>query len=192
MQPELLGVPERLDGARVFLRPYTDEDAAAQWEAIEESRAHMRPWLRRALGFHSVDAVRVALARDRAAWVTRERLIFGLFERDGHRYLGEVALHHIEWDVPWFLLGYWIRASAAGHGFMREGIELVTRMAFDQLGARRVEARVDRRNVRSRRVLEALGWQCEGTLRQSARDAEGELIDLDVFALIAEPQVAPA
>jgi RimJ/RimL family protein N-acetyltransferase len=185
MQPELLAVPERIDGARVFVRAYQDEDAEAQWAAIEESRAHLRPWLRRAMRFQSAEAVRVALARDRAAWVTRERLIFGLFERGSERYLGEVALHHIEWDVPWFLLGYWIRASAAGQGYMREGIDVVTRLAFDQLGARRIEARVDPRNLRSRRVLEALGWECEGTLRQCARDAEGELSDLDVFARVA-------
>jgi RimJ/RimL family protein N-acetyltransferase len=185
VQPELLEVPEQLEGERVLVRAYAADDAPAQWAAIEESRTYMRPWLRRAPSFESLDAVRIALARDRAAWVTRERLIFGLFERRGGRYLGEIALHHIEWDVPWFLLGYWIRRTAAGSGFMREGIALVADMAMRQLGARRIEARVDLRNVRSRRVLEALGWQREGTLRQCARDAEGVLIDLDVFALVA-------
>ena len=40
--------------------------------------------------------MRVAIARDRAAWLTRERLIFGLFERSSSRYLGEVALHYLD------------------------------------------------------------------------------------------------
>jgi len=185
MQPELVAVPERIDGERVYVRAYLEADAEAQWAAIEESRAFLRPWLRRAPGFASLDAVRAALAHDRAAWVTRERLIFGLFERTGDRYLGEVALHHIEWDVPVCILGYWIRESAAGQGFMREGVDLVSRMALEKLGARRIEARVDTRNERSRRVLEALGWLREGTLHQCARDAEGALFDSDVFALLA-------
>jgi RimJ/RimL family protein N-acetyltransferase len=183
--PELTEVPERIDGQRVFLRAYTADDALAQWAAIEESRAHLQPWLTHVPGLESLDAVRIANARDRAAWVTRERLIFGLFElRDG-RYLGEVALHHLDWKVPLFELGYWIRRSAEGRGLMREGLELVCRLALEQLGGQRIEARVDVRNVRSRRVLEAVGFEREGTLRRCGRDGRGELIDVDVFALLA-------
>jgi RimJ/RimL family protein N-acetyltransferase len=183
--PELAEIPERVDGERVFLRAYTADDALAQWEAIEESRDYLRQWLTHAPSLKSLDAVRVANARDRAAWVTRERLIFGLFERASGRYLGEVALHHVDWTGPVFALGYWIRQSAQGQGLMREGLTLVSGLALEQLGGQRIEARVDVRNTRSRRLLEALGFEHEGTLRRSRRDGSGQLIDVDVFALLA-------
>ncbi|MGI9146282.1 MAG: GNAT family N-acetyltransferase [Chloroflexota bacterium] len=187
MQPELVTVPEYLQGARIFLRPYTLADAAAQWAAIEESRSHLQRWIRHAPSLKSVDDVGVALAHDRAQWVLRKRLIFGVFEHANGGYLGQSAFHHIDWKVPTFELGYWLRRSAEGHGYMREAVGLMSRLAFDQLGARRIEARVNPRNLRSRRVLEALGWECEGRLRQCARDAEGVLIDVDVFALVSAP-----
>jgi RimJ/RimL family protein N-acetyltransferase len=186
MTPELADVPERLDGERVFLRAYVADDAPAQWAAIEESRAYLGRWLSHAPGLESLEAVRIANARDRAAWVTRERLIFGLFERASDGYLGEVALHHPDWNVPRFDLGYWIRQSAEGRGLMREGLALVIRMALDQLGAERIEARVDVRNTRSRQVLEVLGFEHEGTFRRCMRNSQGQLIDQDVFALLAK------
>ena len=43
--PPLVAIPTALSGPRVLLRPYLPRDAAAFLEAIEESRAHLEPWL---------------------------------------------------------------------------------------------------------------------------------------------------
>ncbi len=182
MRGELVEVPERLETPRLVLRPYQAADAEGLWQAIEESRDYLRPWLRHWPSQPSLEAVRVEVAKLRAEWITRERLAFGIFERASERYLGEVVLFALEWDVPSAMMGYWIRRSAAGQGLMHEAVERVTRLVRQDLRCVRVEARVDTRNVRSEQVLQALGFTHEGTLKSCARDAFGELIDVHVYA----------
>jgi len=184
VQPELVEVPERIETPRLVLRPYQLDDAAALWEALEESRGHLSPWLRHWPSRTSLDDVRVELAHVRADWFTRVRLAFGLFLRADGQYLGEAVFHHIDWSLPELSLGYWVRASAARHGYMREALGALCRIGLDQLGAVRIEARIDPRNGPSRLLVESLGFVYEGTLHASARDPSGELADVDVFALL--------
>ncbi len=179
-------VPEEMSGPRVLVRPYRADDAAALWEAIEESRAHLAPWMlwvsqTRAPADTFAYAIR---ARDR--WSLREDLSVGIFERETGRYLGGSGLHRINWDLRIFEIGYWIRVAAEGRGYVSEAVQLLTRLAFDRLGANRVEIRMDSRNVRSRRVAERLGFVLEGTLRRCAPGAGGRPEDRHVFALIRE------
>ena len=48
--------------------------------------------------------------------------------------------------------------GATGHGYAREAVALLSRLAFDTLGANRVEIRCDAENTASRRVAEASGY----------------------------------
>ena len=45
VNPILLDLPEQLVGERVLVRPYRPGDGGALWEAVEESREHILPWL---------------------------------------------------------------------------------------------------------------------------------------------------
>ncbi|HEX5949718.1 MAG TPA: GNAT family protein [Actinomycetota bacterium] len=59
-------------------------------------------------------------------------------------------------------LGYFAFAPFEGNGYMTEGIELVLRTAFDDVGLHRVEANVQPDNGRSIALLERLGFRREG------------------------------
>ncbi len=69
---------------------------------------------------------------------------------------------------------------------------VLTRTAFEQLGANRVEIRCDVRNVRSRRVAERCGYVLEGTMRRDALATDGRLRDTLVFSLVREEYEALA
>lgn len=181
-----IGIPEELLGPRVILKPLAPEDAPAVWEAIEESRAHLAPWLPWVHRENSLDDERAVIVRMRERWLLRQDLTMGIFERETGRYLGGSGLHRINWDLRIFEIGYWIRVTAEGRGYVSEAVQLLTRLAFDRLGANRVEIRMDPRNVRSRRVAERLGFVLEGTLRRCAPGAGGRPEDRHVFALIRE------
>jgi RimJ/RimL family protein N-acetyltransferase len=85
--------------------------------------------------------------------------------------------------VPAFEIGYWIRASAEGHGYVAETVQLLTDFAFASLHAQRVMIRCDARNRRSAAVAERLGFIREAHLRNDMRDATGELRSTLVFSL---------
>lgn len=184
--PILIHIPEELAGRRVLLRPYRPEDAEPLWEAVVESREHLADWVPWAKEYRSRDDARLFIARARARWLLREDLSVGIFDRQDGRFLGGTGLHHIDWALRAFEIGYWIRRSAEGRGYVTEAVQLLTRLAFDTLGANRVQIRMDPGNVRSRNVAERLGYVFEGTLRRSGLDEGGRPADRHVYALVPE------
>ncbi len=156
------------------------------WDAVEESRQHLAAWVPWVHKLQSLDDERAAIIRMRAHWMLREDLTVGIFDRGTGRYLGGSGLHRINWDLRIFEIGYWIRVTAEGRGYVTEVVQLLTRLAFDRLAANRVEIYVDPHNVRSLKVPERLGFVLEGTLRRSRPGPDGRPQDRRVFALVRE------
>lgn len=63
------------------------------------------------------------------------------------------------------MLGYSIDAEHEGTGLMREALGALALFAFEELGLHRLQANYRPENVRSGRVLDALGFQREGLAR---------------------------
>lgn len=106
------------------------------------------------------------------------------FDRASGLYAGGSGLHRIDWSVPRFEVGYWVRTRFLGRGYATEAARAVSEAAFEQLGARRVEIRCDDRNRRSAQVAERAGFALEGILRQDTRHFDGSLRDTRVYARV--------
>ena len=63
---------------------------------------------------------------------------------------------------------------------------LLLSLAFDSLGAGRVQLQTDVRNTRSQRAIARLGARPEGLLRRHKRRADGTLRDTALFSITAE------
>lgn len=63
---------------------------------------------------------------------------------------------------------------------------LLLGLAFDELGAGRVQLQTDVRNVRSQRAIARLGAVYEGTLRRHKRRDDGTVRDSVLFSITAE------
>lgn len=63
---------------------------------------------------------------------------------------------------------------------------LLLRLAFDDLGAGRVNLVTDVRNARSQQAIARLGARYEGTMRRHKRRADGTVRDTVLFSIIAE------
>jgi RimJ/RimL family protein N-acetyltransferase len=143
-------------------------------------------WLPWADGHRSVDESRRVVVFLQTRWLLQEDLPVGVFERATGRLLGGSGLHRIDWRLRTFEIGYWLRRSAEGHGFVTEAVQLLARLAFGALAANRVEIRADPANTRSCRVAERLGFVREGRLRRCAWGADGHPTDRLIFALVPE------
>jgi ribosomal-protein-alanine N-acetyltransferase len=62
-------------------------------------------------------------------------------------------------------LGYSLDEAAVGHGYMQEALRVALAWMFDQQGFHRIEANYRPENLRSGRVLAALGFVTEGYAR---------------------------
>lgn len=179
----LIPLPDELRGERVALRPYQADDAPAVFEAIEESRQHLAPWMLWVAHHRSILETHDFIAHSRARWLLRDELNMAIWELATGRYLGSTGLHGIDWHLRRFEIGYWLRQSAEGHGYMTEAAGLLADFALETLGANRVEIRCDARNHRSAAVAERLGFVREARLRNAEHAPDATLRDTLIFSL---------
>jgi RimJ/RimL family protein N-acetyltransferase len=98
-------------------------------------------------------------------------------------FIGWCSLSNWNPDYRSASLGYCFSDAAWGHGYATEAARAVLRWAYDTLDLNRVQAETDTRNAASARVLEKLGFQREGTLREDCI-VDGEVSDSWVFGLL--------
>ncbi|HLQ29317.1 MAG TPA: GNAT family N-acetyltransferase [Ktedonobacteraceae bacterium] len=175
---------EELHGERVIVRPYHQSDAQALFEAVAESREHIRPWLPFADAHQTVEESLDWIIHQEADWLLRENMVLGIWERASGLYLGGTGLHIRNWELRYFEIGYWLRTSALGHGYMTEAVQLLTDYAFTSLAATRVEIRCDERNVRSAAIPRRLGFVQEARLRNHMAAPDGTFRNTLIFSLI--------
>lgn len=182
----LIPLFEELRGERVVVRPYRQDDAQVLFEAVAESREHLRPWLPFADAHQTVEESRDWIIHQVANWLVREDFIVGIWEAATNRYLGGSGLHPRNWESRYFEIGYWIRASASGHGFITEAVKLLTDYAFKELAAQRIEIRCDERNLRSAAIPQRLGFAQEARLRNYDLAPDGTLRNVLIYSLVPE------
>jgi RimJ/RimL family protein N-acetyltransferase len=83
-------------------------------------------------------------------------------------------LHHIDTRTP--ELGIWVKKAAHGHGYGREAITGLTGWAMQNLDFDYLVYPVDRRNLPSRRIPEALGGVIEAEYTMT--NASGNLLEI--------------
>jgi len=186
MPASLVPVPERLETPRLTLTAVRPEDAGEVYRATVESLDRLLPWMPWAHAGQSPQASEAFARRACAAFVLRRELNFvaRLTAAPGTLVVA-CGMHNLDWSVPRFEIGYWSRTGHEGKGYVRECVAALTDLAFETLGARRVEIRCDARNVRSAAVALGSGYVLEGTLRQHERAPDGGLRDTLVFARVA-------
>jgi RimJ/RimL family protein N-acetyltransferase len=186
VNPLLIDLPDELVGDRVIVRSWIEADTNQLWDAIDSSRDHLEPWMPWVDRYRNPDDALEYCRRSHARWLMREDLAVAILERETGRIVGGSGLHRIDWKYRLFEIGYWVRQDAEGRGYASETTQLLTRLAFDELDANRVELRIDTENVRSLRVAERLGFVLEGTLRRKLPAPGGSPTDMAVLALLSE------
>jgi RimJ/RimL family protein N-acetyltransferase len=169
----------------ILIRTLREEDVSALFEAARESIAEVSPWLPWCHENYSIEETREFIASRELASEGGEWYSFGIFEKDGGRFLGGVGINFINRVHQMANLGYWVRTSAAGRGVATSATRAVARFGFEQLGLQRIEivAAVD--NIPSQRVAEKAGAVREGVLRKRLL-IRGKPQDAVMFSLVRE------
>ena len=170
-----------LQTARLSLRLVVASDAStvfALWSDPQAARYGSRPaW---------TDAVEAdqLIERDRVGLEKGEAIRLGLVVRETGDLVGCCSVFGIDWSNRRAELGYILLRSHWGRGLMHEALTAVTRLVFDALTIRRLEADIDPRNRASMQVVERLGFVREGLLRDRWLVA-GEVSDTAFYGLLA-------
>ncbi len=133
------------------------------------SRQDAEAWFERIQGLTEAGATRQLVLRRRSDARVIGTLLLFKFDEASHRLEVGYALAHDGW----------------GQGLMREAVQAACGHAFGALGLRRLEAEVNPANLASCRLLQAIGFQLEGTLRQRWT-AKGRNYDTHLFGLLLQ------
>lgn len=143
-------------GARIDLvRPTPADRDEFLREVAASGDLHDR-WVEPARDAAGFDRYLARVARhDSAGWLVRVH--------DGGHLAGAVNLNAMFWGALCTgHVGYFGFAATAGRGYLTEAVELVVREAFGDIGLHRVEANIQPGNLRSRALVERLGFRLEG------------------------------
>lgn len=188
MDPLLIDVPERIETERLVLRCPRRGDGAVVNEAVVASFAELQPWVPWAGAMPTVEESEAQCRRQRGRFILREDIVLLIFARDASgqegEFLGGCGLHRIDWALRRFEIGYWRKTGRGGRGVVTEAVRALARMAFDVLGARRVEVRMDDNNVASWKVAERAGFTLEALLRFDSMTPEGAPRSTRVYARV--------
>jgi len=171
---------ERLVTDRCIVRPFREEDVAALAKHANDRDVWLQLRDRFPHPYTEADA-RHFLEHVRRA----DPLTHFAIEVDGEAVGGigldpQVDIHAISAEI-----GYWVGRAVWGRGVATAAVRALTGFVFERDRWRRLFAGVFSTNPASMRVLEKVGYRCEGVLRQAVIK-DGRVLDQAVYGLTRE------
>jgi ribosomal-protein-alanine N-acetyltransferase len=162
--------------ARSLVRALTGDDESAFVALAKESFQFHRKWIK--LPTDS-DAFKRYLSR----FDDEDAFCFVVCDANSGSIVGFVSLTGIERE-PYHRgrLGYGVFEQYAEMGYMSSGLEHIIHLAFESLKLHRLEADIQPENSHSKRLVEKIGFICEG-ISQGFICINGEWIDHERWAL---------
>jgi ribosomal-protein-alanine N-acetyltransferase len=123
-----------------------------------------------------------SIERHRRRFAQHEALRWGIILKGENRVIGNCGY---SWDVDnrHAVLSYILSKHYWNKGIMTEALTAIIQFGFEHIHLHRIEAQVAYPNLASARLLEKLGFQEEGRLRDR-QYANNQFVDEVIFALI--------
>ena len=150
---------------KILLRSYEVADAQELFDAVNNSRKHLNPWLewvsKTTKPEHSLQFIQNAIQ-----WQNnQEALTLGIFEND--KVVGGIGMHEWDRETKRAQIGYWISAGYEGKGIINKSLIKFIEFLFDKVNLNKIEVHFLQANKRSAKVATRLGFKVEGIIRQS-------------------------
>lgn len=139
----------------ITIRLYRVEDANPVFEAIEESKDDIRPWMPWCHAEYSIEDSKSYLTIGVAGFERGEIDDFAVL-KDG-RFVRACGLNQVNIVEGVANMGYWLRSSETGNGIMPIAAKKVIAWAFENTELNRIEIVAAIGNDRSQRVAEKIG-----------------------------------
>ena len=97
---------------------------------------------------------------------------------------GVISFHSPNFNNKVAEIGYWITKEYRGKSIGTTAVKVLTNFGFETMGWNRIEAMIDHDNEASKKVVTRAGYEHEGLLRQRVIRANGDVIDMDLFAVL--------
>lgn len=170
---------ECLKTERLVLLKREHEHDEEMWQAVDESREFIREYLFWVDGQKSFEDVVKATDLFAKEWENDGEWAYDIYTQPDHRLVGSVGAHKIKFMNQSAELGYWLRKSDTGRGYMTEAVEALEKELFEQ-GIHRITIACDANNRKSANVAIRAGYQLESVAKEAVYHYNG-LHDLETY-----------
>jgi RimJ/RimL family protein N-acetyltransferase len=175
-----------LETERLLLRPLAPGDAEGLFRIFsDEVVTRFYNWET----FTDLEQARALLARTLEQRERHEALRWGLTQKGQEGVIGTCGFTRWNRESVWAMVGYDLAQSFWGQGLITEALRSVLHFGFEEMLVRRIEATIIAGNLASIRVLQKLGFQQEGVLRERGF-WKGVPKDVLMFSLLAREAAA--
>ncbi len=173
---EGVSIPQQLETARRFLRPWCEGDAEQLAPILEANVAHLGPWIpARVSTPATVPALRERLSGFATDFADERFFRYAMFSLDDGTLLGEADLFPRNASGRALLregdraeIGYWLRADRTGQGLVTEGVRALIAVAGAHSAFTHLEIRCDAANAPSVAIPTKLGFRLAQTIDEGA------------------------
>lgn len=170
----------QLETDRLILREMTSNDKEDIFKNFSDKTVTMYFSMK---PFTSIQESEKIIKRAKDLFEQEKGIQWGIVTKECHTLIGTCGYE--TWIKETFRgeIGYDLRRSFWGKGFMSEALKAVITYGFEKMGLNRIEATTRADNTRSVALLHQLGFQKEGILRETVY-WEGTFYDQILFSLL--------
>ena len=174
---------KKIETERLILRPFAPEDAEAMfrnWASDPEVTRYLT-W-----PTHSDVGISQWVVNDWVSHYAEDNYYqWAIVPREMGEPVGSIAAVKVNDSAQWVEIGYCIGRNWWHRGYVSEALKALIAFFFEEVGAGRIQARHDPRNVHSGAVMRKCGMTCDGTLRRAGRNNQG-ICDEVVYSILRE------
>lgn len=152
------------------------------FELTDRNREHLRAWLPWIDSTVTLADSKHFIAASQFHLDQQMGMEMGIFYKG--KLCGMIGLHGGHWTNCSINIGYWLAEEAQGKGLITRACSEMIDYVFSKRQLNRIEIRAAVGNVKSRAVIERLGFTEEGTARQ-AEWLNDKFVDLVVYSMLA-------
>ncbi len=165
----------------LLLRSFQPDDTPELFRAVDESRQHLRPWLRWVDATTRQEHILQFIQRTMQQLHNQEALELGIVHN--RKIIGGIGMHNWDHSLKKAYIGYWIRKEYEGQGIVYRCLQHFIDFLFEKPGLNKIEIHFMPANTRSGALAQRLGCKIEGVIRQSYL-MNGKLEDLVITGLL--------
>jgi RimJ/RimL family protein N-acetyltransferase len=156
--------------------------------AIQDGYSDYVKWLNWPKALPTPQMVEQECRKHHADFILSEFIRYLIMERETDEIIGRCAFPAFQahWSIPQFGISYFMRTSKRSQGYATEAVHAMCLLALKVLQARKLEVHCDALNLASTKIPLKLGFQLEYCQKGSWVRDNGQLADLQTYALFSQ------
>ena len=114
-----------------------------------------------------------------------DKLVLAIVDKASNGLIGEIMFKYVNKASGLAEIGYCLNVQSQGKGYAAEAVKGLMGFAFSELGAHKLMAIVDTRNLASTKLLDKLAMRREGCLIEHDK-IKGQWCDLYSYGMLAK------